>query len=93
VVGSSLTGRGIDTLWQAIEGAVARWRADGRLRARRQRQAQAWLEQAVREQLLADFLADPATAAALAALQADVEQGRRLPGAAARDLVARHTRR
>ncbi|MBL9078121.1 MAG: methylmalonyl Co-A mutase-associated GTPase MeaB [Planctomycetes bacterium] len=89
VVGSSVTGRGLDELWQAIERTVAARRADGSFAARRAHQADEWLDTAVRERLLADWLADPASAAALAAARARVARGELLPSTAARQLVRR----
>ena len=91
LVGSSVTGRGLDDLWQAIERRLAARRADGSFAARRTRQADEWLDAAVRERLLAAWLADPATAAALAAARERVARGELLPGAAARQLVQRHS--
>ncbi len=93
LVGSSVTGRGLDELWQAIEQRLTAARADGSLQARRSRQAGEWLEQAVREALLADFLGDPTTAAAMAQARADVAKGHALPSVAARTLLARRGRR
>ncbi|MBX3463722.1 MAG: methylmalonyl Co-A mutase-associated GTPase MeaB [Planctomycetes bacterium] len=89
VVGSSLTGRGLDELWQAIERRLAGRRADGSFAATRARQAEDWLDAAVRERLLADFLADPATVQALAAARERIARGELLPSAAARQLVQR----
>lgn len=89
VVGSSVTGRGLTELWQAIERWLARRRADGRIVARRAQQAGDWLEQTVRERLLADFLADPRTAAAMAEARTKVAEGTELPTAAARSVLAK----
>ena len=88
VVGSSVTGRGLDELLQAVETHLAAARADGRFAARRARQAGEWLEQTVRERLLAEFLGDPAIAAAMTKAKVDVADGTALPGAAARALLA-----
>jgi LAO/AO transport system kinase len=88
VVGSSVTGAGLDDLWRAIENRVARARADGSFATRRQRQAGDWLEQTVRERLLSDFLGDPRVAAAMRQAKDDVARGVKLPGAAARALLA-----
>ena len=88
VVGSSLTGRGLDDLWQTIEQRLADARTNGRFEARRARQAGDWLEQTVRERLLADFLGDPTIAAAMAAAKTAVTAGTQLPSAAARALLA-----
>jgi LAO/AO transport system kinase len=90
VVGSSVTGRGLDELWQAIEASLAARRADGSFAARRARQLDDWLDSAVREQLLARFLADPAAAHALQELRGRVSRGELLPSTAARQLLTRH---
>ena len=87
VVGSSVTGRGLDELWQQITARLAAGRADGTFRERRARQAATWLERALVDGLHAEFLADPAVAAALDRARADVAAGRRLPGAVARELL------
>ncbi|MBL8748650.1 MAG: methylmalonyl Co-A mutase-associated GTPase MeaB [Planctomycetes bacterium] len=87
VVGSSLTGAGLDELWRTIERVAAARRADGTFAARRGRQADEWLDSAVRERLLTAFLADPATAAAMAAARQRVARGEVLATTAARELV------
>ncbi len=89
IVGSSLTGRGLDELWQAIARLLTARRADGRFAARRAHQAGEWLDAAVRDALLARFLADPATAQALAEARGAVERGELLASAAARRILAR----
>jgi LAO/AO transport system kinase len=91
VIGSSLTGAGLDDLWRAIENRTSRARADGSFAARRTRQAGDWLEQTVRERLLADFLDDAKIAAAMQQAKDDVARGTRLPGEAARSLLAMRT--
>ncbi len=93
LVGSSLTGRGLDELWRTIEQRTAAARASGAFQAARARQVDEWLDGAVRERLLAAFLSDPAVAPAMARLRADVARGARLPGAAARELLALWTRK
>lgn len=92
VVGSSVSGRGIDDLWQAMHNGLRRRQADGRFAARRASQAGAWLETAVREQLLQSFLSDPTAAAALAAARQQVAAGNGLPSALARQLVQQRMR-
>ncbi|MFO1029652.1 MAG: methylmalonyl Co-A mutase-associated GTPase MeaB [Planctomycetota bacterium] len=88
VIGSSFTGRGLDELWQAIEAHRARHGTDGSFAARRARQAADWLDQALRERLVADLLTTPGLAAALELARAEVAAGRALPGAVARALLA-----
>jgi LAO/AO transport system kinase len=91
LVGSSVTGKGLDDLWRAIERRVASARAGGSFDARRAQQASAWLEAALRERLLADFLADPATAGAMADARERVARGEALPSVIARRIVARRS--
>ena len=88
VVGSSVSGRGLDELWCAIEERTATAKASGALASRRSRQAAAWLDQTVKDRLLAEFLGDPQVAQALQRAEADVAAGRALPGAAARAVLA-----
>lgn len=93
LIGSAVTGRGLDELWQAIAQRLQTARQNGALVARRARQASEWLEQAVRERLLAAVLAEPTIAAALASARADVAAGKRLASRAAADVVALLPRR
>lgn len=93
VIGSSLTGKGLDELWQAIEAHITRRRDDGSFLDRRRHQAGAWLDSAVRDLLLADFLSDPDVATAMREARVEVAAGQRLPSAAARDLQSLHRRR
>ncbi|HEX5053213.1 MAG TPA: methylmalonyl Co-A mutase-associated GTPase MeaB [Planctomycetota bacterium] len=88
LLGSSVTGRGLDELWQAIDRWVAARRGSGAFAARRADQAGDWLDETVREQLLAEFLGEPAVARAMAEARERVARGELLPGAAARRLLA-----
>ena len=63
----------------AIEQRLGRARTNGALQDRRKHQAGEWLEQAVRERLLAEFTGDAAIATAMQQAQADVAGGRALP--------------
>ncbi|MFN8016794.1 MAG: hypothetical protein U0P45_01590 [Acidimicrobiales bacterium] len=84
---SSTTGRGVAELWDAV-AAVHRHLADaGELHALRASQARAWLWDELRAGLLERFRADPATAAALPALEAAVEAGEVSPTVAAQRLL------
>lgn len=89
LVASSRTGMGIPELWAALRTWLENERASGRFAARRSAQQVAWLESALREQLVAAFFGTAGHAAALAEARAEVQQGRLLPSAAARQLVAR----
>jgi LAO/AO transport system kinase len=88
LIASSVTGTGLDDAWHTIETRLTTAANDGSLAARRTRQAVAWLEGSVREQLLAAFLGDPDMAQALAEARGRVSRGEALPGAEARRLVA-----
>ncbi|MBL8728370.1 MAG: methylmalonyl Co-A mutase-associated GTPase MeaB [Planctomycetes bacterium] len=93
VLGSSSTGRGLDDLWQVIEHRLAARRASGAFAARRRQQADDWLDTAVQDRLLGQFLADPATAAAMRSARERVARGELLPSAAARQLVQQQRER
>jgi LAO/AO transport system kinase len=88
LLGSSVTGRGIDELWQAIEQRLASRRQSGAFAANRTRQAGEWLDAAVRERLLAEFFGDAAIALAMATARQQVARGELLPSAAARRLLS-----
>jgi LAO/AO transport system kinase len=88
LLGSSVTGKGLPELWQTIERQLTARRADGRFAERRAHQAGEWLESAVRERLLAEFLAEPAVQQAMATAHEQVARGTLLPTAAARRLLA-----
>ena len=88
VLGSSVTGRGLDELWQVIEQRIASRRQSGAFAANRARQAGEWLDAAVRERLLADFFADAAIAQAMATARQQVARGELLPSAVARRLLS-----
>ena len=84
---SALAGTGIAEVWEAIERFRAAVEADGELDAARAGQATAWLWSEVGDTLLDRFRADPAVAAELPALEADVAAGRIAPTRAARHLL------
>jgi LAO/AO transport system kinase len=88
VVGSSLTGAGLDELWRAIASELAAAAASGALQARRSQQVDAWLDDAVRQRLLAAFFADPRAGRQLAELRQQVRAGTLLAPAAARQLLS-----
>jgi LAO/AO transport system kinase len=92
LVGSAATGRGIDAVWAAIEAHCASARAGGSFAARRLRQSTEWLDALVRERLLAEFLGDPAVAAALQRARDEVARGVVLPPTAARAVLATRRR-
>ena len=89
LVGSSLSGDGIDELWRAIEQRLEARRQDGALDARRSQQAVAWLDRTVRDALLDEFLSEPDVERALALARTRVAAGEQVPTAAARELLRR----
>ena len=86
---SALHGEGIAAVWQAVRRQRSALEAAGELGAKRQRQTGSWLWAEVQAGLADALRADPATAALLAALEAEVASGRLLPPQAARALIAR----
>ena len=88
VLGSSVTGRGLDELWHGIEQRLAARKKSGAFAARRTQQAGEWLDAAVRERLLAEFFGDAKVAQAMATAREQVARGELLPSAAARRLLS-----
>ena len=86
---SALTGQGIDTLWKTLEDMATEDRGNGRLQARRARQARWWMRQTIEEALMDDFRSDPAVATMLPALEEEVAVGRTSPFKAAALLLDR----
>ena len=72
---SSLTGRGLDEVWQAILDHRARLEAAGLLEARRARQQREWLWALVKGELEDALQTSPRVSAIRGALEADVESG------------------
>jgi len=86
VLCSALEQRGIDDLWGTVE-EFGRALAGEELAARRREQARAWMRDELADSLLERLHADARTAAAAAALEADVAAGRIAPTTAARRLI------
>jgi LAO/AO transport system kinase len=87
VLCSALEQRGIDDLWTAIE-EFGRTVAGEEMAGRRREQARAWMRDELADSLLDRLHADARTAAAAAALEADVAAGAIAPTTAARRLIA-----
>jgi GTPase len=85
---SSLTGAGVDELWRTLRELHETRRQSGELLQRRRQQAQSWLDEALRERVLARFLALPHRRARLEELREAVRGERLLPPAAARLFLA-----
>jgi LAO/AO transport system kinase len=85
---SALTGDGIAAAWQTIRDYRQALTASGEIGQRRARQARTWLWQETADDLLPMLKAHPEIRRRLPELEAEVEQGQTLPGAAARRLIA-----
>jgi LAO/AO transport system kinase len=72
---SSLTGKGLDEVWQAILDHRARLEAAGQLQARRAKQQREWLWALVHGELEDALRVSPAVNAIRAQLEAEVESG------------------
>ena len=86
---SSLLGVGIDRVWAVVEEHHATLTESGALVARRADQARDWMWSEVNEGLLDALASDPAVAAEMHALEADVRAGTISPTAAAQRILRR----
>ncbi|MEX6725866.1 methylmalonyl Co-A mutase-associated GTPase MeaB [Parapedomonas caeni] len=85
---SSVSGRGLDNVWQQIGKHHDTLAASGELARLRRAQARAWMWTEIEDQLGRRFRAHPAVASRLAELEAAVTEGRMPPTAAAQALIA-----
>ncbi len=86
---SALDEVGLQEAWDEIERLAAYRQETGFWAARRAEQARGWFVDEVHQGLLRRLAADPEADAAMAQLADDVAEGRRAPGAAASDVLAR----
>ena len=85
---SALEGAGLEAAWQAMMD-LAEWRkGSGVWEARRSEQALFWFREEVQAGLLAALRSDPKVQAELAAQEAAIAAGTRLPAQAAEEIVA-----
>ena len=84
---SGLRGDGIDTFWAAVTRFQTLQTANGRLAARRQQQAQAWMWERIDAGLKHAFRHHPGVRAALQTTESEVRQGALPPSIAARRLL------
>ncbi len=84
---SGLRGDGIDTFWAAVTRFQTLQTANGRLAARRQQQAQAWMWERIHAGLKHAFRHHPGVRAALQTTESEVRQGALPPSIAARRLL------
>jgi LAO/AO transport system kinase len=86
---SSVTGDGLEAVWQAVEAHRAAMEAADAFASRRVGQRARWLWAEVEAELLARFRAEPAVREALPEVEAAVRAGRMSPSAGAAALLAR----
>lgn len=90
---SALRNKGVDAFWAAVTQFKNRQTANGKLAARRQHQALAWMWERIDAGLKQAFRQDPTVSALLPTLVAQVESGRLPASTAARNLLAAHSQR
>ena len=88
LLGSALTGDGVDEIWRSVEAFFAHCRTTGILKERRQRQSVEWLHALVHEALRKRFYALPAVKLELKHIERAVAEGRLPAVAAAQQLLA-----
>jgi LAO/AO transport system kinase len=84
---SALKGEGIEAVWEAVVAHRKALRKSGELQERRRRQARQWMWSLVEEGLREALRIQPAVAERLEALEAEVEEQKTTPAAAARELL------
>ena len=84
---SSLTGDGIDTIWQKIEDYYNTLEQKGSLAIIRQTQQKEWLNETLQNRLLEDFLKHSEVKKQLPVLEKKVLSGRIIPSTATRELI------
>jgi len=85
---SALLGQGVDAFWAAVTQYRQLQTANGRLAARREKQALAWMWERIDAGLKQAFRQHPQVRELLPRLQQDVAAGRVAPSTAARNLLA-----
>ncbi|MGV3497715.1 MAG: methylmalonyl Co-A mutase-associated GTPase MeaB [Hydrogenophaga sp.] len=85
---SALTGQGVDAFWAKVEQFRSLQTANGRLQARRQKQALAWMWERIETGLKQAFRQHPDVREQLPAMLACVAEGRIAASTAARQLLA-----
>ncbi len=89
LLASSVSGEGVAEVWDAVGAAHQALTGSGALDRQRAAQARAWLWAEVRGALELRLRTDPAVAAALPEVEAEVGRGELTPSAGARRLLAR----
>lgn len=84
---SALKGQGLQRFWETVEKFRGLQTGSGRLQARRQHQALAWMWERIDNGLKQAFRSHPGVRERLPALQGQVVAGQAVPSAAARELL------
>jgi len=85
---SALQNQGVDSFWAAVSEYRRCQEANGRLAARRQQQAKAWMWERIDAGLAALFRQHPQVRQRLPQLLQDVSEGRQVASTAARELLS-----
>jgi len=91
LLASAVTGEGIGAVWETVLAHRSALEASGELAARRREQARAWLWALVGEGLERTLREHPAVARAIPRLEAEVQDRKTTPAAAARALLEAFT--
>ena len=83
-----MRGQGVDQFWSQVEEYRRLQSANGRLAAKRQQQARAWMWERIEAGLRDAFRHHPAVKGRLAEVTTEVLQGQKVASAAARELLA-----
>jgi LAO/AO transport system kinase len=89
---SSLTGEGVDDVWEVLERFRRSADSSGALRERRRRQALDWMRAMLEEKLVGEFFADEEVKKALPEAEREVAEGRLPVTAAVQELLAARAR-
>ncbi|MBE6201806.1 MAG: methylmalonyl Co-A mutase-associated GTPase MeaB [Rikenellaceae bacterium] len=84
---SSLTGKGIGDVWNAVEDFIAHTKANGFFQSNRNRQSKYWMYESINEALKSDFYNNDIIAPLLAQYEADVLADRISSFVAAKNLL------
>ncbi|MFO8070519.1 MAG: methylmalonyl Co-A mutase-associated GTPase MeaB [Polyangia bacterium] len=89
---SSLSGEGIDEVWEVVERFRERAETTGALQERRRRQALDWMRAMLEEKLVGEFFADEEVKKTLPGAEREVAEGRLPVTAAVQELLAARDR-
>ncbi|MGB0086054.1 MAG: methylmalonyl Co-A mutase-associated GTPase MeaB [Rhodomicrobiaceae bacterium] len=84
---SGLENRGLDDLWIAVKRHRELMRASSAFEAKRRDQAVSWMRDLIEDRLRRALRGNPKIRARIDALEADVREGRKLPGQAAAEVL------